>query len=140
MTPVGPVVIRFDGGSRGNPGPAASGFVIEVDGETVIEEGHYLGRGTNNEAEYDGLIRGLERALDLHLGTVVVCGDSELVIRQMEGKYKVRAAHLKKLHKEAASLVLRFASVEFCHVPRSENAAADRILNQALTRETDVLE
>lgn len=133
-------VVRFDGGSRGNPGPAASGFVLEVDGEVILEEGHYLGKATNNEAEYDGLMRGLARAKEFGFASVTVYGDSQLIIRQMTGQYKVRAEHLKSLHLQAKELAGGFSSVKFEYVPRKENAAADKILNKALDEKADVME
>jgi len=133
-------VLRFDGGSRGNPGPAASGFVIEVDGQVVLEEGHFLGRATNNEAEYDGLIRGMMRARDLHVDKLTVCGDSQLILLQVMGRYKVKAKNLKELSKKAKELAGEFAALDFKFVPREKNKEADKILNKALNEKRDVME
>ena len=133
-------ILRFDGGSRGNPGPAASGFVIETDGQVVLEEGHFLGRATNNEAEYEGLIRGMKRARELHIDRLTICGDSQLVILQVMGRYKVKAKNLKELCKKAKDLTGEFTAVEFKFVPRDANKEADKILNKALNEKHDVME
>ena len=128
--------LYFDGGSRGNPGPAACAYVITDEAGTVIEaRGFPLGRATNNVAEYQGLLRGLERALELGVSELAVFGDSELVVRQLEGRYKVRSAALKPLHGRAVELLGRFRRAGVKHVPRRLNALADRLLNRVLEEE-----
>ena len=133
-------VLRFDGGSSGNPGPAAAAYVIEVDGEVVLEEGHFLGSRTNNEAEYEALIRGLSRASELHVDDLAVFGDSELVILQMLGRYKVRSERLRDLHARALSIAASFRKISFRHIKRDENKAADRIVRRTINTRGYVLE
>lgn len=131
--------IFFDGGSRGNPGPAACAFVIlDAGGDVLDRKGVFLGTRTNNQAEYMGLILGMERALENGLQEAVIKGDSELVIRQMAGEYKVRSAGLKPLHRRARKLQERFRSLSFLHVRRELNTDADALLNMALDLQTDV--
>ena len=119
----------FDGGAKPNPGAGGAGaLLIGPDGETVWEGSLFVGaRVTNNEAEYRGLLVGLQRAHDLGLSRVVVKGDSQLVIRQMQGKYKVKAHNLQPLYKEACTLAKSFASISYEHVPRALNARADTL-------------
>ena len=122
-----------DGGSRGNPGPAASGAVLfDEGGEVLREVGTYLGTATNNVAEWTGLITGLEAALELGVDDLAVRLDSELVVRQVDGQYRVKNAALVPLHAKAKALLRRFARVDVRHVPRKENAAADALVNQVL--------
>src|SRR3954468_3550656 len=122
-----------DGGARGNPGPAAYGFVLEAeDGTVLAAEGHAIGVATNNVAEYSGLVAGLRRALDLHVPEVEVVSDSELLVKQMRGEYRVKNAALRALHEEATSLAQRLGSVEYRHVRRAHNELADRLVNEAL--------
>lgn len=130
--------IHTDGGSRGNPGPAASGYVIEGDGISAIHHGQYLGVATNNVAEYTAAILGLDhlreslgadRALQAQ---VEVMSDSELLVRQVNGQYKVKDATLKKLFSDLYHAQQGFAKVVFSHVRREQNTAADRMVNEAL--------
>jgi ribonuclease HI len=122
-----------DGGSRGNPGPAASGVVLyDETGQVVREVGHFLGVATNNVAEWDGLISGMEAALELGASGLVVRMDSELVVKQMLGIYRVKHANLIPLHRKATSLARRFGSFAIGHVRRNENAAADAVVNRTL--------
>ena len=122
-----------DGGSRGNPGPAASGAVIfDEAGEVLREVGTYLGTATNNVAEWTGLLTGLEAALELGIDDLAVRLDSELVVRQIDGQYRVKNAALIPLHAKAKALLRRFARVDVRHVPRKQNAAADALVNQVL--------
>ncbi|MHC4715755.1 MAG: ribonuclease HI family protein [Planctomycetota bacterium] len=134
------VTIHIDGGSRGNPGPAGAGVVIRSadDGTSLFEGGYYLGRTTNNVAEYQGLIRALERAAALKADEARVHSDSELLIRQMTGEYRVRNAGLKPLFEQARQLCRRFRRVTFSHVRREENTEADRLANQAMNLSADV--
>jgi ribonuclease HI len=122
-----------DGGARGNPGPAAYGFVLEADDGTVLAaEGEAIGVATNNVAEYSGLIAGLRRALELHVPDVEVVSDSELLVKQMRGEYKVKNETLRGLSLEAARLARQIGNVEYRHVKRAHNELADRLVNEAL--------
>ena len=122
-----------DGGARGNPGPAAYGFVLEdEDGTVLAAEGVAIGVATNNVAEYSGLIAGLERALALHVPTLEVVSDSELMVKQMRGEYRVKNEALRRLFVRASELVRQLGSVEFRHVRRAHNELADRLVNEAL--------
>ena len=106
-----------DGGARGNPGPAAYGFVIEAeDGTVLAAEGAPIGIATNNVAEYRGLIAGLERALELALDHVVVVSDSELMVKQMRGEYRVKNAALRDLSVQAGRLARKLGRVEYTNV------------------------
>ena len=122
-----------DGGSRGNPGPAASGAVLVDEAGTVLREvGTYLGVATNNVAEWTALLTGLEAALELGVDDLTVRLDSELVVKQLNGAYRVKHAGLIPLHARAKALLRRFARVDVGHVPRKQNAIADALVNQVL--------
>jgi ribonuclease HI len=122
-----------DGGARGNPGPAAYGFVLEADDGTVLAaEGHAIGVATNNVAEYSGLVAGLRKALELHVPEVEVVSDSELLVKQMRGEYRVKNEALRGLFLEAGALARDLQSVEYRHVKRAHNELADRLVNEAL--------
>jgi probable phosphoglycerate mutase len=122
-----------DGGARGNPGPAAYGFVLEADDGTVLAaEGRAIGVATNNVAEYSGLVAGLRKALELHVPDVEVVSDSELLVKQMRGEYRVKNEALRALFVEASSLARGLQSVEYRHVKRAHNELADRLVNEAL--------
>ena len=122
-----------DGGSRGNPGPAASGAVLYDDAGNVVREvGTFLGVTTNYVAEWTGLITGLEAARDLGASEIVVRLDSELVVKQISGVYRVKHEGLIPLHAKAKSLLRKFLHVDVGHVPRKQNAAADAIVNHVL--------
>ena len=126
-------VLHFDGGSRGNPGPAAYGFVLDrPDGERLAAVGEAIGIATNNVAEYRALIEGMRRARQLGIRRLTVHGDSKLVIEQMKGAWRVRAEGLRALHEEARAIAGRFESVRYEHVRRGGNAEADRLVNVAL--------
>ncbi len=126
-------VLYFDGGSRGNPGPAGYGYVLErPGGETLAADGNTIGTATNNVAEYQGLIAGMRRATELGIRQLKVFGDSKLVIEQMKGTWRVRAEGLRALHLEARAVARTFDSVRFEHVRRSGNAEADRLANVAM--------
>lgn len=127
--------MRCDGGSRGNPGPGAFGFVLADPGGDEIEaRGEFLGTVTNNVAEYRSLIAGLEAAIAHAVPMLAVCMDSELVIRQMTGQYKVKNAGLKPLHLEAKSVAAKLAKVTWSSVAREHNQRADELVNEALDR------
>ncbi len=122
-----------DGGSRGNPGPAASGAVLfDESGEVLREVGTFLGVATNNVAEWTGLLTGLEAALELGVTDIAVRLDSELVVKQISGVYRVKNEGLIPLHAKAKVLLRKFASVDVQHVRRKLNAAADAVVNQVL--------
>jgi len=122
-----------DGGARGNPGPAAYGFVLEAeDGTVLAAEGQAIGETTNNVAEYSGLIAGLGKAVELQVPDVEVVSDSELMVKQMRGEYKVKNEALRELSLEAARLARQLGNVEYRHVKRAHNELADRLVNEAL--------
>ena len=126
-------VLHFDGGSRGNPGPAAYGFVLDRPaGERLAADGEAIGVATNNVAEYRGLIAGMRRAAELGIRRLTVHGDSKLVIEQMKGAWRVRAEGLRAHHDEANEVARGFESVRYEHVRRGGNAEADRLVNVAL--------
>jgi ribonuclease HI len=126
-----------DGGSRGNPGPAASGAVVLDEAGAVLREvGEYLGTATNNVAEWRALIIGLEAALELGIDDLDVRMDSELVVRQVNGVYRVKHADLIPLSEHARRLLRKFARTDVRHVRRKENAAADRVVNAVLDART----
>lgn len=130
------LLLHVDGGARGNPGPAAIGVVIATpEGETVERIAEAIGTATNNVAEYRALLRGLERARALGADAIEVRGDSELVVRQVNGDYRVRSADLVPLHAAALEALGRFGSWSLRHVPRAENADADALVNAALDAE-----
>ncbi len=122
-----------DGGARGNPGPAAYGFVLEdAEGNVLAAHGEAIGIATNNVAEYSALIAGLERALELSLRDVEVVSDSELMVKQMRGEYKVKNAALKELSLRAARLAQAVGGVRYTAVRREQNKLADQLVNDAL--------
>jgi len=127
-----PMVLFCDGASRGNPGPGAYGFVLYHGEAVVFEEGQKLGEVTNNIAEYTGLIEGLKAALNHGATEITVKSDSELMVRQLNGIYKVKTPHIKTLFDEARSLLKQFSSTEITHIRREENKRADKLCNQAL--------
>lgn len=127
------VVVHVDGGARGNPGPAAAAAVVS-DGEGTIlaEVAETLGRATNNVAEYRGVLLGLARAREVGATQVELVGDSELVARQLTGRYRVKDAALKALHAEALAALAPFERWEIRTVPRAMNLRADALVNEAL--------
>jgi len=124
--------VNVDGGARGNPGPAAIGVVLRDGGEIVEEVGETIGEATNNVAEYRALLRGIELATQHGADDLELVGDSELVVRQVEGRYKVKNAGMKELHEEVKRALRGLDSWSIRHVRRTENADADRLVNQAL--------
>jgi ribonuclease HI len=125
-----------DGGARGNPGPAAVGYRIEDEAGAVLDEsGRAIGVATNNEAEYRALITALERAAALGATEVEVRSDSELLMRQMTGRYRVKSPHLRALWDEAQRAADGFERVRYIEVRRAENTDADRQVNLALDRD-----
>ena len=129
------LLLHTDGGARGNPGPAAVGWVLFTDEERIIDHGsEYLGETTNNVAEYEGLIRGLAAAKRRDCDDLDVYMDSELVVKQVIGEYKVKAAHLKELRDRAADMLASFEAHSISHVARSHprQARADQLVNEVL--------
>jgi ribonuclease H / adenosylcobalamin/alpha-ribazole phosphatase len=125
--------LSTDGGARGNPGPAAYGYVLETDEGTVLAaHGETIGTATNNVAEYRALVAGLEKALELQVDEVDVVSDSELLVKQMRGEYKVKNEALKELQREAARLAGQLRSVSYTAVRREHNELADQLVNEAL--------
>ena len=122
-----------DGAARGNPGPAGAGAVIvSPDGHIVAKIGKFLGDSTNNVAEYMGLILGLKRAKAMGIKELEVLSDSELLVRQLNGEYAVKADHLLPLHQEAQALLKTFPEIALRHIAREENAQADAMSNRAI--------
>jgi len=134
------VIVYVDGGARGNPGPAGAGVVVTdaADGQALWEGGLFLGHATNNVAEYQGLLAGLRTAAALSADEVEIVSDSQLLVRQMIGQYRVKNEKLKELHGRARELVTGFARCSFRHVPRSENTRADGLVNQAINLKRNV--
>jgi len=127
------IVAHIDGGSRGNPGPAAYGVVIETaQGQAVTAFAKFIGETTNNFAEYQGLLAALEYALSHGYPRLRVLTDSELMARQISGRYKVRSPDLKPLHEKAQAMIARLESFSIRHVYREQNREADRLANQAM--------
>jgi ribonuclease HI len=127
------VVVHVDGGSRGNPGPAAAAAVVtSPEGEVLDEAAETIGRATNNVAEYRGLLLGLERARALGATEVEVVNDSELIAHQVNGRYKVKHADMKPLHAEALAALRGFERWSLRPVRREQNADADALVNQVL--------
>jgi ribonuclease HI len=127
------LTVNVDGGARGNPGPAAIGVVIrDPEGLIIDEHGERIGEATNNVAEYRALIRGIQRAAELGATELELVGDSELVVRQVEGRYKVKKPGLKPLHAEAKQALSAFDTWSIRHVRREMNAEADRLVNEVL--------
>ncbi|MBP6880933.1 ribonuclease HI family protein [Candidatus Saccharibacteria bacterium] len=128
-----PLIIHTDGGSRGNPGPSASGFVIETTEGKILEEGgEYLGITTNNQAEYQAVKLALERATSHTDGTINFYIDSMLVVNQMKGIYKIKNRDLWPIHNDIKRLSEKFSNVTFTHVPREKNKLADAKVNEVL--------
>jgi ribonuclease HI len=122
-----------DGGARGNPGPAAYGYVLEADDGTVLAaHGERIGIATNNVAEYSALIAGLEKALELAVPEVEVISDSELLVKQMNGEYRVKNEALRELSARASQLARQIGDVSYRAVRREHNELADRLVNEAL--------
>ena|SRR3990170_2963573 len=138
MRQSGPLLVYTDGASRGNPGPSAIGaVVVDGDGRMLHQVSRRIGRATNNEAEYRAAIAGLEAALALGASRVELRLDSELVVRQLVGRYRVKNPRLMPLHHRILALRERFQEVVIRHVPRTENREADRLANLALDRGGD---
>ena len=131
------LTIFSDGGARGNPGPAAAGIVIkDATGKNLDAFGQYLGEQTNNFAEYSALIAGLKRSFELG-GTEIECMlDSELIVNQMKGLYKVKEPTLQKLFVQAYNSAIKFKKISYHHIPREKNKEADKLVNETLDNQT----
>jgi ribonuclease HI len=133
------LILQFDGGSRGNPGPAAVGIVISAeDGTPLVTIGRFIGRATNNVAEYRALIAVMQEAQKLGARRVIIRGDSELIVRQMNGEYRVKNADLKPLWRQAQDLQAEFEEARIEHNLRHHNELADRLANLAIDRRAEV--
>ena len=135
------LIAEFDGGSRGNPGPAGFGVVLRDprdEATPLVTAGRFIGRATNNVAEYRGLVFALERAAELGASELLVRGDSELVIKQMRGEYRVKNANLRPLYERAVAVVGEIGRVTYEHKLRDANKLADRLANLAMDRKADV--
>jgi ribonuclease HI len=129
------LLVNVDGGARGNPGPAAIAAVVATpDGEVLESRGEVIGRATNNVAEYRALLLGIERAQALGAREVELVGDSELIVKQVKGEYRVKDAGLRPLHAEVRAALEGFERWSIRHVRREHNVEADRLVNEALDR------
>jgi ribonuclease HI len=130
---MGRLTVNVDGGARGNPGPAAIGVVLRNgNGEVIEERAERIGQATNNVAEYRALLLGIELAAERGASAVDLIGDSELIVRQVEGRYKVKDATLRGLHRDVKRALEGFDAWTIRHVRRESNAEADRLVNEAL--------
>jgi ribonuclease HI len=135
------LTLEFDGGSRGNPGPAGIGVVVRAaDGTPLVTLGRYIGRATNNVAEYRALITALEQAKTLGAKKIVIRGDSELIIKQMRGEYRVKNPDMRELYDEAQFLLHQFDEARIEHNLRHKNELADKLANLAMDRRSEVTE
>jgi len=126
-------LLMVDGAARGNPGPAGCGAVIcNETGAVVRELSRYLGRATNNVAEYEALLMGLEALIELTRKKIIVHSDSQLLVRQLNGEYRVKDEKLQQLHRRASRLLRQFDSYRIVHVRRELNKAADRLANRGI--------
>lgn len=126
-------VLMVDGAARGNPGDAGCGAVIYDDQGTIVKQlSRYLGRATNNVAEYQGLLLGLEALLQMGKRRILIQSDSQLLVRQLNGQYRVKDEKLRALFSQAVALLQQFDSYRILHVPRESNQVADRLANQGI--------
>lgn len=133
------ITLQFDGGSRGNPGPAGIGVVLLTgDGTPLVTLGRFIGRATNNVAEYKALIAALQEAKRLGARNIIVRGDSELIIKQMRGEYRVKHPDLRPLYEQAKALYREFAAAKIEHNLRQHNTLADKLANLAMDRKAEV--
>jgi len=130
------ITLFVDGGSRGNPGPAAIGAIIKKDGSEIERISEYIGETTNNLAEYSALVAGLRRAAMHNAGSIHVKADSELMVNQLLGKFKVKNAAIKPLYEEAVAILKKFDNVGIERIPREKNGEADALVNEALDART----
>ena len=127
------LILHTDGGARGNPGPAGIGAALTTpEGDVVAEVSRYIGETTNNQAEYRALIAGLEKAKEVHADSLTCYLDSELIVKQLQGDYKIKNADLKPLVEIVRHLAHQFKEITFTHVPRERNKHADSLVNRAI--------
>ncbi|RME63422.1 MAG: reverse transcriptase-like protein [Nitrospirae bacterium] len=126
-------VLYTDGASSGNPGPAGIGYVLIFDGQRISHSA-FIGETTNNVAEYTALLRGLETAIKKGVEEIEVFMDSELVVRQINGQYRVKEPHLQRIYKKVIDVLRNFKRYEIKHIPRTENKEADRLSREAIKR------
>ena len=133
------LTLQFDGGSRGNPGPAGVGVtIVDESGKSLYELGEFIGRCTSNQAEYRALCRGVAAAVALGAQKLAIKADSELVVRQLNGIYKVKSPDLKPLYQQALALMRQIRDVRVTHVYREANSRADQLANLAMDREAKI--
>jgi len=133
------IMFYIDGGSRGNPGPAAAAFVLtDPDGTKLQAEAFFLGQTTNNVAEYTGIVKALEAAKQIGAKRLTIFSDSELLVRQLNGEYKVKSERIRPLFRQAVNLLGEFENWKVQHITREQNKEADKLVNQALNLEQDV--
>jgi len=134
------VIAHTDGASRGNPGPAAAGFILtDPDGTQLQAKAFFLGRNTNNVAEYTGVVQALEAAIKIDAKRLIVFSDSELLVKQINGEYKVKSEQIRPLFRQAVELLGRFENWKVQYVSRDKNKEADKLVNQALNLGKDVV-
>jgi len=134
-------LIHIDGGARGNPGPAGVGVVIhDENGKALHEAGYFLGKCTNNVAEYHGLIRGITTASSMNPTSVTIHSDSELVVKQITGEYRVKSPDLKPLFEQAQLELVKLGNWQIRHVRREQNKRADELANKAMDAKKDVID
>jgi len=135
MTTNNKLILNVDGASRGNPGPAAIGVTIKDENNQLVASlSERLGNTTNNQAEYKALIAGLKKAISLGAQQVTVKSDSELMVKQLQGKYRVKNADLRPLYEEVVKLAYSLGSFKITSIPREQNREADKLANEALDR------
>lgn len=133
------VDLYTDGGSRGNPGLAGAGFILKTsDGKFILSRGIFLGQTTNNVAEYTAVREGLEAAKGLNIQSIRLFSDSQLLVRQLNGQYKVKSENLQGLYAECIDLLSSFLSWKAVHIPREQNAEADKLANQAMDKKDNI--
>jgi len=133
------VIAYTDGGSRGNPGPAAAGFVLsDAAGAPLQSKAFFIGKATNNVAEYTAIIRAIEAALQIGAEELTVFSDSELLVRQINGQYRVKSENIKPLYGQAVDLLGQFSNWKVRHIAREHNSQADAMVNRAMDRKADV--
>lgn len=126
-------IVYVDGASRGNPGEASYGFALtKRTGEVIYKESGYIGRATNNFAEYTAVVKALEFALSKKIKSIEIRSDSQLLVRQLKGEYKLKSENLRDLHARCRELLSRFGWYEIHHIPREQNKIADKLANEAL--------
>lgn len=131
-------IIQVDGASRGNPGPASYGFaVLDPEGNILHSGSGYIGISTNNVAEYTALIEALRFALKRGIASIDIRSDSQLLVKQLSGEYKVRTPHIAELYEQTRNLLRKFAWYQIKHVPRAQNKLADKLANEALDKQKE---